>query len=186
MTAFILKEDHGRLFNPNTDVQKVIANNTYAVKTIDCSYSGPGGRGKPDHDDRPRNDERPGMREEKSVGNECSNISIFRMKVMTPGTYFIYISFNFTEENSHFIDHFEMSGRTVTFEFALLQGAVKAILFVGSLVGTALLWCNFRKMRDVPNAKIFEQKYVLALNIIMCFFFDPFAILQQFFPSTFG
>lgn len=149
-----LKEDVGKILNQPADIEEVLVNQTLASKSLSCSAA------------------------------SCNNVSLFRMKIVRAGSYFVYLSFNFTENNLYYLQNMELSGRASSFEFALLQGLVKAILFIASLVNCIWFWLNLKKMPSTSHC--FEQVYLKWLTVAMVLFFDPFAILQAFFPSTFG
>ncbi len=149
-----LKKEHGRIFDYENDIETVITEKANASKTINCNRE------------------------------SCQNITFIRYRIMDPGDYFIYMEFNYTKDTISMLDSIKFSGRTMSGEFAALQGAVKAILFVASLVNCAWFWINLKKME--PSKYIFEQRYMKWLNVAMCFFFDPFTILQHFYPSAFG
>ena len=117
MSSYILNPGHGRVFNPNTDIEELISQERNSTKSLSCDYQ------------------------------SCNNISLFRLRVVRSGLYFLYIQFNFTRDHTYYIDNLEVSGKTVRWEFAFLQGSVKAILFAASLAGTCMFWFNLRKSK---------------------------------------
>ena len=149
-----LKKDHGKVLDPDNDIETVISDKVKASKTLQCN------------------------------AKSCDNITLLRHRIMEGGDYFIYMEFNYSTDNLYHLDSLVFTGQTQNAEYATMQGLVKIILFVASLVNCTWFWCNLRRM---PSSNYsFEQKYLKWLTVIMCFFFDPFSILQHFYPSAFG
>ena len=117
-------------------------------------------------------------------GSHCKSMFALRMSIDRPGSYFIVMQFNVTQEVHDMVQSFEFSGRTLNPDFAYLSVAVKCVLFLASLLNAVLFFRDLRVASLLRIEPVFEQTFLKYLNLALVMFFDPVNIYHSY-RSTF-
>lgn len=117
---------------------------------------------------------------------KCSNFSLARLRLTSPGYIYINITFNNTGQIPILLSSLDFSARTTDLSYSFLDMLVNIVLFVASLISAVLFHFNIKKIRLAQPASIlFEQKYLWWLNLAMVMWFNPISIADTYFPSQF-
>lgn len=117
---------------------------------------------------------------------KCSNFSLARLRITSPGYIYINISFNVTGQIPILLSSLDFQGRTTDLSYSFLDMLINIVLFIASLVSAVLFHFNIRETRQKqPAAVLFEQKYLWWLNIALVMWFNPISIADTYFPSQF-
>ncbi len=118
-------------------------------------------------------------------GVRCKTIRALRMGIERPGSYFMVLQFNLSQDVHDNIQAFEFSARTLSSDFSYLSIAVKLVLLVASVVNAVLFYLDMRRAERLRVELLFEQSFLKYLNLALVMFFDPVNIYHSYRSSSF-